>query len=1040
MKKYIAIALSAFVFFCLSLTSASAAEATAAQDKITLKGYVIGSDDNGPLAGVVIFDKDNKTNLTTTNSKGEYSITVPSTTETIVFEMMGYDTKEIKVADQFLFSLVTMIVQASALDGVVVVGFGTQKKESVVGAVQAIKPDNLVTTSSNLTTAFAGNIPGLIATQSSGEPGYDNVAFYVRGISTFGANAGALIVLDGVEITSSMLANISQESIESMSILKDATATALYGSRGANGVIIVTTKEGRNSEKINVNIAVDNTISMPTSIQEIADGVTYMEAYNEAKYNDARAANAEYIPFYSKEKIEGTRAGLNPYIFPDNDWYSLLFKDMAMNQRVNLSVRGGGKKVNYFLNASIFNENGILRKPEHSILNIEMNNKKFLFQSNVSAQVTNTTKVAMKLNMQIQYNTTPYESTSNLFYWVMRANPVRFPAVLPAQDGDTFIRYGNNTSWDTGATDLNPYARMAAGYKERYYSYMTAVASIDQDLSMLTKGLTLKGLVSFYNYSYAATNRAIVPYYFKVDDDYTIDANGEYQYTTSTIGEEGSTYLTSSVSHDGYHEWSLQTSANYARTFGKHDVSADLVYHMKEKVYNATSADEYKLLPYREQGLAGRITYNYGKRYFIEGNFGYNGSENFMAGKRFGLFPSVALGWSISNERFFESLKSTVSNLKLRASFGQVGNDALSVRFPYVTAVSMDGRGYYFGSSFTNVGAGYVDTYGNEDATWEVADKYNAGIDIEFFKSLSVSFDAFYEYRRNIFLQRNSLSATAGLGVTVPYANLGEVSNRGFDMSVQYNKSVNKDLTLSLRGTMTYAHNAVEAMDEPSYAGSPNLSKIGYPINASYVLVADGIFTSQEEIDNSPVQEFGSYSVGDIKYKDVNGDGKVNANDYTWTDTPTLPELQFGFGGTIHYKKWDLNVMFQGSGNYKLLMSNHHPFCTTSNFGFNISQYIVDDHWSWDNNNADANYPRLTSVSSTNNTQASTFYLYKGNFLRLKSLEVGFSPAQSLRIYVSGSNLFTITPFKYWDPELGSGNGLKYPLQRTVKIGVNYKF
>ena len=920
------------------------------------------------------------------------------------------------------------------------VGFGTQKKESLVGAVQAVKPSDLVVTSSNLTTSFAGNIAGVIATQGSGEPGYDSAAFYIRGISTFGSNTGALIVLDGVEITAQMLSNIPPESIESFSVLKDATATALYGSRGANGVIIITTKEGRNSEKLAVNVTIDNTFSMPTRVQDVADAVTYMELFNEAKYNEARATGTQYVPFYSDEKIEGTRQHLNPYIFPDNDWYDMLFKDFAVNQRFNLSLRGGGERVDYFLNASVYNENGILKKPKETPLDITMNNQKYLFQSNVSAMMTNTTKVSLKINTQLQYNNTPYESTSDLFYWVMRANPARFPAVLPAEDGDTFVRYGNNNSWDTGSTELNPYARMSSGYKKRYYSYITAAFNIDQNLDMVTKGLSAKALVSFYNYSYAATNRYMTPYYFRVDDDYTVNADGTYNFTTSSIGTEGNTYLTSSVSHDGYHEWSLQGSVNYARTFGKHDVGVDFVYHMKEKVNNATGSSEEQLLPFREQGLAGRVTYNYDRRYYVEANFGYNGSENFAAGKRFGFFPSVALGWNISNEKFFAPLKKTVSNLKLRGSYGEVGNDALAIRFPYLTTVNMGSRGYYFGQNFTYHGSGYIDTYGNVDATWEIADKMNVGIDLELFESLSISADYFREHRYNIFMQRNSLSATAGMGATVPYANLGEVNNEGVDISLNYNKVINEDLTVQVRGTFTYAHNEVRAMDEPEYPErNRHLSKVGHPMQAHQVLVAEGLFTSQEQIDNSPEQKFGTYYVGDIKYKDVNDDGVVDANDYVWDDTPYIPEIMYGFGSTIKYKAWDFQFMFQGTGNYQIRMYDHHPFCTSANSGFGIVQYIADNHWSWDNNRADAEYPRLTSIASDNNTQASTYYLRKANYLRLKSLEIGYS-IRNFRIYVAGSNLFTISPFDYWDPEKGNGNGLSYPLQRTVKIGLQYHF
>lgn len=1050
MKNFYAKALTILALLCVTMFSALATTTSSEQSpKKTYKGIVIGSDDNAPLAGVVVHVKENPKIVTTTNADGEYTLSVPADAKTIVFNMMGYDDKEISTANPYLFTLVTMIIQKSALEGVVVVGFGTQKKESVVGAVQAIKPDHLITTSSNLTTSFAGNIPGVIAVQTSGEPGYDDATFFVRGVSTFGANKGALIVLDGIEITSSMLANISPNSIESMSILKDATATALYGSRGANGVLIVTTKEGRNSEKLNVEISFDNTITSPTKVQKVSDAVTYMELYNEARYNEARAAGTQYNPFYSQEKIEGTRNHLNPYIFPENDWYSMLFNDFAMNQRLNISMRGGGTKVNYFLNAAIFNENGILKKPTETPLDIEMNNKKYLFQSNVSTMITPTTKVTMKLNMQIQYNNTPYEKTSDLFYWVMRANPARFPAVLPAQEGDTFVRYGNNNSWDVGSVELNPYARMSAGYKQRYYSYMTALVSVEQNLDVITKGLSAKALASFYNYSYASTNRYMVPYYFKVNDSpydaanttgYTIDANGNYNYTMATIGDEGSTYLNNTTSHDGYHEWSAQASLNYARTFGKNDVAADFVYHMKEKVNNAVSNDENLLLPYREQGLAGRITYNFGKRYYLEANFGYNGSENFKEGHRFGFFPSVAGGWNISNEKFFKPLKPVFTNLKLRASYGKSGNDALNVRFPYLTSVNMGSRGYYFSSDFKYAGAGYVDTYGNENATWEISNKMDAGVDITLYKDWRITADYFREHRYNIFIQRNSLSATAGMGGTVPYGNLGQLDNSGVDGSLEYNKIVNRNLTYGIRGTFTYAHNEVKEMDEPAYTEqNKNLYQKGHPYNAHQVLVAEGLFTSQEEIDNSPKQQFGTYSVGDIKYKDVNGDGVINANDYVWDDIPWIPEIQYGFGGNVKYKKWDFNIMFEGVGRYQIRMYNHHPFATTASSGYGITKYIADNHWSWDNNNANAKYPRLTSIASDNNTQASTFYLRKANYLRLKSAEVGYSFLK-FRVYLSGANLLTISPFQTWDPEIGNGNGLSYPLQRTVRLGIQYNF
>ncbi|MGM9741082.1 MAG: SusC/RagA family TonB-linked outer membrane protein [Candidatus Cryptobacteroides sp.] len=1016
--------------------------ASAQQGGTVISGYVIGSDGDSPLAGVVIHSKENPKEVTTTGTHGEYKMTVSPSTKTVVFEMMGYDTKEIKIEDSYLFTLVTLIVQANALEESVVVGFGTQKKESLVGAVQAVKPSELATASSNLTTAFAGNIPGLIARQTSGEPGSDGATFYIRGISTFGANSSALIVLDGVEITGSMLNNIPVEAIESMSVLKDATATALYGSRGANGVLIVTTKEGRNSEKLNISVSFDNTFSLPTMVQEIADGVQYMELYNEAVYNVARASGSQYVPFYSSEKIEGTRNNLDKYVYPNNDWYKMLFKDFAVNQRFNVSLRGGGKKVNYFLNASIYNENGIIREPKDALLDVDLSNKKFLFQSNVTAQATRTTKVSMKLNMQIQYQTSPYESTSDLFYYTMRANPVRFPATLPAQDGDTFVRYGNFDTWDTGSNDLNPYALLSRGYQEQYRSWMTASLNIDQDLRFITKGLSAKAMVSFYNYSYASTKRSHIPAYYRIaPESITLNPDGTYDWTAATIGTEGTTYLDSSVSASGYHEWSLQGQINYARKFGKHDVSADVVYHMKEKVNNATGSAEEKLLPFREQGLAGRVTYNYDKRYYVEGNFGYNGSENFVAGKRFGFFPSAAIGWNISNEKFFAPIKKVVSNLKLRASYGLAGNDALGDdnRFPYISLVNMGARAYPFGAAFTMYGAGYIESYGNPDATWEVAHKLNVGVDLQLCNEFTLAVDWFKEKRDNIFMQRESLASHSGLGTALPWANIGETSNQGVDLSANWSKVINKDLSFTLRGTFTYAHSQIVAKDEPDYSSNPHLSQVGKPIQSNKVLIAEGIFTSQEEIDNSPKQDFGTYTVGDIKYKDVNGDGVVNSNDFTWSDKPYFPEIQYGFGGNVKYRNWDLSIMFQGSGNYWITTYNNHPFCDANHFGYNIVQYIADDHWSWDNNNANAKYPRLTSTPSDNNIQASTLYLHDASFLRLKNLEIGYT-YKFFRVYLQGTNLFYVSKFKYWDPEKGRGNGLSYPLQRTGRLGFQFNF
>ncbi|WP_302582193.1 TonB-dependent receptor [Alistipes shahii] len=1014
--------------------------------EIVLQGTVISSADNKPIVGVSVY-VEGTTVGATSDINGNYTLKVPAGTKHVTFAFLGYDTKKIAVADVELFKLVTLIEASNVMDDVVVVAFGTQKKESLVGAVQVVRPSTLKVTSSNLSTSFAGKIAGVISTQSSGEPGADGANFWIRGISTFGANKSPLLILDGVEIVSEMLNNIPPEAIESFSILRDATATALYGSRGANGVMIITTKNGRQSEKMAINVRLESGISMPTRVQDIADGVTYMENYNEA-LRTRTPAGETYVQHFSDEKITGTRNRLNPYVYPDNDWYSMLFKDFTVNENMNLNVRGGGKVVDYFLNASIFNENGILKKPAESKFNTNINSQKYLFQANVGAQLTRTTRVSLKMNTQLLFWHRPVEEVKDLFYYTMRANPVAFPAIYPkgsVEDLDDPI-FGNAPSWDGGSTDINPYALLSRGYGQRHTQYITTTFSVDQDLDFVTKGLKVRGMVSFYNKTYAATYRSFSPYYYEMTD-YTDNGDGTFDYNLQSIGTPGSSYLGTSTGRNGYREISLQGQIEYSRTFGKHDVNALFVYHQKEKVDNQPANDEYKVLPYREQGLAGRFTYGYDSRYLMEFNFGYNGSENFISGRRFGFFPSIAGAWVVSGEPFWEGIRSKVNLLKIRASYGLSGNDYLAdssnniVRFPYLTTVNMNKALYvWFSPNFVKQTGHEIKTVGNPLATWEESTKLNVGLELGLFDALTLNVDVYKENRTGIFMQRRSLPSTMGLSGVTPYGNLGEVENRGVDVSLEYNKAFNKDLLVSVRGTFTYAHNEVKARDEAKYLPNKYNSVLGKPVNSVYGLVADGLFASQEEIDNSPRQTFmPDYLPGDIKYRDLNGDGVIDANDRTSLGYPTVPEILYGFGASVNYKRWDFSFFFQGTARVSLRMYDMHPFRDNQYSGFNMTQYVADDHWSEADPNPNAAYPRLDYRYNANNTQTSSFWIKNGSYLRLKSVELGFT-YKSLRAYLAGTNLFIISPFKYWDPEMGSGNGLKYPLQRVVKLGLQYNF
>lgn len=1020
----------------ISPKAESAQKSVARKDAI--KATVISSADNQPLIAVGVTVPGTKKGVVT-DINGEFELSLSPDDKVVTFSCLGYDEKTIKVEDLRNLKVIVMDEVANTLDDVVVVGFGTQKRESLVGAVQAVKPKELKVTSSNLSTSFAGKIAGVISVQKSGEPGVaDGANFWIRGISTFGSGQSPLYIVDGVEISAQMLNNIAPESIESFSILKDATATSLYGSRGANGVMIITTKNGRNSEKMSVNVRAELGGSAATFRPHAADGITFMETFNEALTTRGKE------PFYSQERIDNTKAGVNPYLYPNVDWYSMLFKDSTINQNFNINMTGGGKKVDYFMNATAFNENGIIRKPDFTSYDTNINSQKYLFQANVNAWITSTTKLSLKMNTQLHYSHVPATGTGTLFSYTLSGMPAEFAPVLPGEEGDTFIRFGTAERWTTGYC-TNPYAQLCRGYSDQYRAHFTSALSVDQDLDFITKGLRAYGLVTFYNRVYSSVSQTMTPFIYTITG-HTMNPDGTYNYDMIQT-QQGNTYMTTGRSQDGLRELSLQGKIDYSREFGKHDVGATLVYHQKETVYNIADAEEYASLPYREQGIAGRLTYNYDKRYMVEANFGYNGSENFAPGHRFGFFPSIAGGWVISNEPFFKSMKDTVNMLKIRASYGLVGNDVISSsyadRFPYLSTVNMDfGYDLCLGAGLIQQRGPNMSVYGNELATWETSKKLDVGVEFGLFDSLNVIVDYFNEKRSGIFMQRSSLPSSFGLSGISPWGNTGKVDNSGIDASIDYNKVFNRDLVLSLRGTFTYAHNTIVYMDEPNYEWNYQY-KAGHSINSYQLYVFDRYFYDEDDILNSPDQSAIStlypLQPGDIKYKDLNNDGHVDANDQKWFDETSVPQITYGFGGTISYKKFDFSLFFQGLAKYSILMQNFHPFSTATDPGTGLMQFVAEDHWTVENPDQNAFYPRLSDRWNDNNTQNSDHYLKDGSFLRLKNAEFGYT-WKSMRVYLSGTNLLTFTKFKYWDPEIGGGDGLSYPIQKTYNFGIQLNF
>lgn len=1010
-----------------------AAEAPQQEKKeIKVTGKVLDENGEGvPGANVVV--KGDKTKGTMTDIEGNFTLTVPANT-VLVASFIGYTPTEFPLNGKTNVIL-KIAPDAKQLDEVVVVGFGAQKKASVVGAVQTVKASELRSPSSTLSNSFAGRIAGVVAVQRGGEPGADGANFWIRGISTFASNTSPLVFIDNVEVSIGDLNALSPEVIEGFSILKDATATALYGARGANGVMLITTRNGKDMEKARINIRVQNSFTQPTKTVKVADGIDYMIARNDAVLN--RTPNAQ--PYYSEEVIEGTRKQLNPYIYPNVDWENYLFKDFTTTQSANVNVTGGGKRVTYFLSGTLNNDNGMLKKDSKNNFDNNINQLRLSLQANVGVNLTSTTKANVRLNAQVLDYSGSAAGTDAIYQGIFEAPPVMFAPVLPAQNGEDYILFGNRNGGPVSGRYRNPYAEMVRGYSEKNESTMIASLDLEQDLKFIVPGLKAKGLISFKNWATTNVVRSFDPYFYGIKD-YEQGANGEYTYTYEAI-TKGSKALSTSTSNGGDRLLNYQLSLDYAQTFAdKHNVGAMLVYLQRDYNQNAP-ADFYATLPVRNQGIAGRVTYGYDDRYMIEANFGYNGSENFGEGKRFGFFPSVAIGYNISNENFFTPLRKVISNLKIRGSYGKVGNSSTDSRFPYLTYVNLSGASYTFGNNWQNTGTGAIITrYGAAGARWETGIKADMGVELNLFNSLNITFDWFTETRKDIFMRRNIVPAESGItGDLRPYANLGKVKNQGVDLNIEYNKAFSRDLIVSLKGSFTYAKNTLLEADEPSYPEEEAYrSEIGKPLNRYTGLIAMGLFKDEADVENSPEQTFSpNLKPGDIKYKDLNGDGKIDSNDMTEIGDPTVPQIVYGFGGSVQYKSLDFSVFFQGVAKTSLMMQNIHPFTSDQT---TLLDFIAKDYWTEENPNPNAEYPRLISnLDSHNNFMNSTYWLRSAAFLRLKNVEIGYT-YKVARLFISGQNLLTFSPFKHWDPELGGGKGLTYPNLRVATIGLQLTF
>ena len=1022
------------------------------QNKRKISGRV--TDIKGePLIGVNV-TVDGDANGSITNMDGLYEIFVTKKSVVLKFTYIGFKTSEIRTNASTNIYDVTLEEQVNELEETVIVGYGTQRKISNIGAQSSMKMEDIKTPSASLTTTLAGRLAGVVAVQRTGEPGKDAADIWIRGISTPNTSS-PLVLVDGVERSFN---DIDPEDIESLTTLKDASATAVYGVRGANGVILIKTKPGKVG-KPTVSADYYESFTRFTKMVDLADGITYMNAANEAMRNDGIATK------YTEDQIRNTIAGKDPYLYPNVDWLKEIFNDWGHNRRVNVNVRGGSEKVAYYASVSYFNETGMTVTDKNiDTYDSKMKYSRYNFTTNLNIDVTPTTKVEIGAQGYLGEGNYPAISSADLYNAAMSISPVEYPK-MSFVNGEAFVP-GTSTNNNFN----NPYSQATRrGYDNLTKNQIYSNLRVTQDLDMLTKGLKLTAMYAFdvYNEIHVHQDRAESTYNF-LDTSVPYDMNG--QPILQRI-YEGSNVLSYKQETSGNKKTYLEASLNYDRTFNDdHRVSALFLFNQQSKLLYPKGTLE-DAIPYRMMGIAGRATYSWKDRYFAEFNIGYNGAENFSPKHRFGTFPAFGVGWVVSNEKFWQPLSKAVSFLKIRYTDGKVGNSEVSDRrFMYLDQMKENGDyGYKFGPNGTKW-SGYETVNMAVDLIWEESRKQDLGIDLKLFNDdLSIVFDLFKERRENILLKReHSIPSFLGYNTSAPYGNIGIIENKGFDGTIEYNKRINKDWVIALRGNVTFNKDKwiQGELPEQKYEW---MNQYGHNINGVKGYVAEGLFT-QAEIDDMArweslsdankaitpkpfASQFGTVKAGDIKYKDLNNDGQIDAYDQTYISRGDVPTTVYGFGFTVGWKDLSVGMMFQGVAGAERVLngSSVNPFNGGGGSGNLYSN--IGDRWTEENPDQNAFYPRLSygseTTSNINNFQKSTWWVRNMNFLRLKTLQISYNlpkpwvnkvHLKNAAVYVMGTNLFTLSRFKLWDPELNTDNGASYPNTTSYSVGINFTF
>ncbi|MRG47326.1 SusC/RagA family TonB-linked outer membrane protein [Chitinophaga sp. SYP-B3965] len=1056
--------------------------------KITVSGTVSDTLSRS-IPGATIAVVGNTKLGTQTDVNGKFVIVV-NEGAVLRITSIGFKEQRITVTATTKTINIRLVENSMQANEVVITAMGQkQRKEAVVGSVTTIKPGDLKIPASNLTAALAGQAAGIIAYQRSGQPGQDNASFFIRGVTTFGYKQDPLILIDNVELTPNDLARLQPDDISSFTILKDASATALYGARGANGVILVSTKEGKEG-KANVNFRSEYSQSQSTQTLNLVDPIQYMELFNEASLTRDPALP---LPFPAL-KVQNTKAtiagtpGSNPYVYPAVDWIDMLFKDKASTQRNNLSISGGGGVAKYYISGSYNVDNGILKTDIRNNNENNVNFKNYQLRSNVNLTLTKSTELIVRLSGTFSdYNgpiTLDGSFASDLYAIASHASPVLFPAYYPADEaniGANHILFGNvggpngTRSNSILYPNGNPYAQLLKGHKNSSESRMSAQLELNQNLDFITKGLKLRGIFNTNRYSYFDSQLAYSPYFYsadsynKEDNTYALTWLNPMKGTSfSNVPTEYLEYYKNEPNANSFYY--IQGAIDYNRKFGNHSVSSTLIGTSQQTLYSSakdprtqTTTLPYSL-PFRNLGLAGRATYSFKDRYFVEFNAGYNGSERFSSNHRYGFFPTIGAAWVPSNEAFWKE-NDIVNRLKFRFSHGLVGNDAIgSQRFFYLSDVNLNGGNFaQFGINNQNQLNGVtIRSYANSNITWETSRQTNLATEITLLKNLNIVAEIYKNHRYDILRTRN-IPATEGFEADV-LTNLGVVDSKGLDLSLDYKQNFNNGLWASIRSNFTYSTNKYTYIEEPNY---PETWRhfMGQPISRGYGYIAERLFVDDAEVANSPKQLFTTVDAydnkitgvmprgGDIKYRDLNEDGRIDDLDQVFMGYPSTPEIVYGFGVSSGFKGFDLSAFFQGQARVSFFIDPRKvsPFLERNvkyvEGRSQVLQDFADSHWSEENQDVYATYPRLGTSNEliANNLQPSSWWLRDGSFIRLKSLEIGYTLPKNVlrslkisncRFYFNGLNLITWSPFKMWDPEL-AGNGFAYPIQKVFNLGIN---